>query len=346
MCVLGDRQDGGPCPANYRDDSSFWFNLPANFDLLQACVREHLGTGDRTYVDDPAFRYFYEATVSWYIQRWDRDGDGIPEHRPADGVRGLGSYNEDRLGRGSMAGGDLVALQYAAFRSYARLMEWRGNAGEASVFQERARALKARYNTEWWDGSRGRFHGLRLHDGSFSDDSPLEAHVLPLLCGLVEDGARIEGALEAMIAAPRPNVEARSYYPAAWYMYGRNEEATAELRALTAPDLPRREYPEVSFSVVGSLVGGLMGVDPDARERVVATLPRLPKERGLGVGGTGSRLRQRHLRPSRRAGPDVLRKHGGPALLLARLPSGKRRLTRDRRRSHAGAHRRRPVDSP
>lgn len=190
-------------------------------------------------------------------------------------MRGLGSYNEEKQGRGSMIGGDLVALQYAAFRSYARLMEWRANTAEATAFHARAQALQDRYNAEWWDERRGIFHGLRLHDGSFAGDATLESQVFPLLCGIVQDRPRIESALDVMVAAPRPNVEARSYYPAAWYMYGRNEEATAELRALMAPDLPRREYPEVSFAVVGSLVSGLMGVEPDASERVVSTLPRV-----------------------------------------------------------------------
>lgn len=268
---------GAPCPADYKDDSSFWYNLPASFDLLQACVREYLGTADRTYIEDPAFRHFYEAAVSWYVERWDRDGDGIPEHHPGDGVRGLGSYNEGKQGRAAMIGGDLIALQYAAFRSYARLMEWRGKGGEASIFEARARALKESYNAEWWDRGVGLFHGLRLHDGSFAGDYVPESQVFPLLCGLIDDGPRIDRTLTAGIEAPRPNVEVRSYFPAAWYLYGRNEEATAELRALTAPDLPRREYPEVSFAMIGSLISGLMGVEGDARERVVTTLPRLPK---------------------------------------------------------------------
>jgi glycogen debranching enzyme len=175
-----------------------------------------------------------------------------------------------------MTGGDLVALEYAAFRSYARLMEWRGNDRKASAFDARARELKARYNAGWWDERRGFFHSLRLHDGSFAGDSTPESQVFPLLCGLIQDGPRIDATVKEMISAPRPDVEARSYFSAAWYMYGWNEEATAELRALTSAGLPRREYPEVSFAVIGSIVGSLMGVDPDVRERVVCTLPRLP----------------------------------------------------------------------
>jgi hypothetical protein len=37
----------------------------------------------------------------------------------------------------------------------------------------------------------------------------------------------------------------------------------------------RREYPEVSFAVVGAMVSGLMGIEPGETEGAVATLSRL-----------------------------------------------------------------------
>ena len=44
-------KDGFPAPADYQDDRHFWYCLPANFDVMQACYRQFLWTGDRTYLD-------------------------------------------------------------------------------------------------------------------------------------------------------------------------------------------------------------------------------------------------------------------------------------------------------
>jgi hypothetical protein len=41
------------------------------------------------------------------------------------------------------------------------------------------------------------------------------------------------------------------------------------------PDLPRREYPEVSFTALGHIVGFLVGIRPRASEGVVETKSRL-----------------------------------------------------------------------
>jgi hypothetical protein len=265
---------GRPCSADYTSDADFWYNLPASFDLLRACVREYLGTGDRTYVDDPAFLSFHEITLGRYIETWDRDGDGIPEHQPADGIRGIGSYYEGRRGLACRVGGDLVALQYAAFRAGAVVREMKGDPRGAEDLRRRAADLKALYSARWWDPVRRCPKALLLQDGSFSDEDLPELQVYPLLCGIL-DGERAERALDAVEHAPRPDVEGRSYLPETLYAYGRAEPAAAELRALMAPGLKRREYPEVSFAVIGAVAGGMMGVEPDARQNVVSTMPQL-----------------------------------------------------------------------
>jgi hypothetical protein len=38
------------------------------------------------------------------------------------------------------------------------------------------------------------------------------------------------------------------------------------------------EYPEVSFTLVSQVVEGLMGIEPDAANHTISTLPRLPEE--------------------------------------------------------------------
>jgi len=83
--------DNLPAPQDYTNDTDFWYNLPANFDVLAACLRQYRWTGDPEYLHDPVFVQFYERTVNDYVQRWDSNGDGLLEHLPQYGRRGIAS---------------------------------------------------------------------------------------------------------------------------------------------------------------------------------------------------------------------------------------------------------------
>ena len=73
--------DNLPVAVDYKSDLDFWYNLPANFDVLDCCWRQYQWTGDAAYINDPVFLNFYDRTVNDYVQHWDADGDGILEHR-------------------------------------------------------------------------------------------------------------------------------------------------------------------------------------------------------------------------------------------------------------------------
>jgi hypothetical protein len=70
-----------------------------------------------------------------------------------------------------------------------------------------------------------------------------------------------------MKTEPASAVEAKSHYADILYRYGQPEAAYAQIMDLTRDGRERREYPEVSYSVIGALVSGLMGI------RVEPTLP-------------------------------------------------------------------------
>jgi hypothetical protein len=53
-----------PAPVDYRSDAEFWYNLPANFDVLDACYRMYQWTGDLSYLKDPVLLNFYDRTVA------------------------------------------------------------------------------------------------------------------------------------------------------------------------------------------------------------------------------------------------------------------------------------------
>jgi len=268
-----------PCPADYRDDNYFWYNLPANFDALDCCFRQYLWTGDRIYLEDSAFRYFYSKTVAEYVAQWDKDADGIPEHYPEYGFRGIATYNE--AVPHPLVGGDLVAAQFGAYRAYANILEITGSDKLAEAYRAKAEALRQKYRAEWWAGDATRFYSLMRQDRSFSAEWFGLTNFFPLYFGLVENDKQAQSVLDDVVQHRRSlNVEERSYLPAILYKYGRHEVAYEELMEHFDPSYERKEYPEVSYAAIGSVVTGMMGIEPDSRERTIATCSRLTDKTG------------------------------------------------------------------
>jgi hypothetical protein len=130
-----------PAPVDYKNDSEFWYNLPANFDVLDACYRMYLWTGDRTYIEDPVFLNFYDHTVTDYVSRWDLGADRIMTRRnplqTSPFFHGDPSYEESR--RDVTLGADLLATQFAGYRSYAAIQSIRGDHASAQIYLGRVR---------------------------------------------------------------------------------------------------------------------------------------------------------------------------------------------------------------
>src|SRR5580658_5860430 len=102
-----------PAPIDYVNDDVFWYNLPANFDVLDACYRMYLWSGDKSYIDDPVFLSFYRHTVTDYVSQWDLDLAHVMTRETAlqntSYFRGDPSYAESR--RDIAVGADLLAVQ-------------------------------------------------------------------------------------------------------------------------------------------------------------------------------------------------------------------------------------------
>jgi hypothetical protein len=81
--------------------------------------------------------------------------------------------------------------------------------------------------------------------------------------------------IRRILARAPEGIETESYLPEIFYRYGEDGAAYAEILALSDPAKKRREYPEVSFALVGAVAAGLMGIEPDARTRTVSTRSRL-----------------------------------------------------------------------
>ena len=294
-----------PAPVDYKNDKDFWYNLPANFDVLDACWRQYLWTGDRDYVENATFLEFYRRTIKDYIEAWDKDGDGVPEHRPAYGNRGLGGYDEGPFSDRTAFGADLLAVEARAFESCAAIFDVRGEVAEARSLRGRAAALRNRYAAGWWNESRGQYADFALADGSLAFEDPFWGGVFPLYFGLLPAGPRRDATIRRILGREPEGIEVESYLPEIFYRYGQEEAAYAEILALSDPAKPRREYPEVPFAVIGAVATGLMGIKPDARTQTIETRSGLTGATAWAELRGPACLRGRHPCPSRRPPEDL-----------------------------------------
>jgi len=268
-------KDNLPAPVDYESDADFWYNLPANFDIIETSWRQYQWTGDEYYLNDDTLWTFFRLSLNEYVKTWDKDGDGILEYYPQYGRRGLATFNE--AGIHPLAGGDMIGSQIAAYRAYARMAELRGQAETAKGFDAKADGLAKHYENAWWDEKRNRFFGAMLQDRSFVEVYHAEGNFLPLYYGAIDHPDKRRKAMEDVKINRVANVEGKTYLPDIFYKYGESEEAFAELKQLVDPTLDRREYPEVSYCVVGSIASGLMGIAGDGGS-VMSTFPQLPQE--------------------------------------------------------------------
>lgn len=264
-----------PAPVDYRSDEDFWYNLPANFDVLHSCYRIYEWTGDEDYLDDAAFENFYRRSLTDYVGAWDPDGDGIMESPEEAGYRGIPTYWEGEGAR-PLTGGDLIAAQFAANRAYARILSLRGETNEARTYGAAADRLRRIYNRDWWNPDLGRFYTSVLQDGTYDTTHIPLLQILPLYFGIVEEGERRDRLVGAL---PEGDiVEVNAYLPEVYYEAGRDELAFSHLMGQLDPQLHRREYPENSFTAIGVIVRYLMGINPLASQGVVETRSRLPRQ--------------------------------------------------------------------
>lgn len=262
-----DRQ-GRPSPDDYKSDEDFWYNLPANFDVMSAALRMYRWTGDRTYIDDPAFANFYKHTVSDYPKRWELEPPSalvrsrIMNQRTSTGrfveARGIPSYSEGQ--KDFVLGVDTLAAEYRALRFAADLARAKNHMDEAKKYDVKALTVQRFIERKAWNPEKHHFYGFEREDQSFFGDG--DAFVLYF--DVTKDPAEIKGALSAIekrLHASTPGIEEQSYLPEILYRYGASEAAYSQILDLSRPNRERREYPEVPYSVVGAIVTGLMGVD-------------------------------------------------------------------------------------
>lgn len=272
---------GKPAPEDYRNDKEFWYNLPANFDVLFATWRLYNWTGNNYYINNPSFVHFQEKTVKEYIDTWVLSADSLLKrpahlHTPTPynekdyfhSCRGLPSYSE---GIPNMKTGvDLVAAIYRGLLTYSDILAAKGKQKEAKLYAQKAERYRERLEADWWNAKQGHYYLYYSSNGEFVKDEPIP---YLLWFDALKDATRIKQHL-GQIAATKSNVETTSYFPYLFYKNGEWNQARQYILYLSNPATPRREYPEVSFGVIDGIVQGLMGITPNAQTNTIGTLFR------------------------------------------------------------------------
>lgn len=263
-----------PAQVDYTSDEDFWYNLPANFDLIDCIYRQFHWTGNREYFEDEVYKTFFDLTFKNYTDTWDLNGDGILEGQPSNGRRGIASYEEAR--RGIRVGADLIAAHHRALVDYAELLEYYGK--DSTIYREKSEMLYNHFSDAWWDEERQRYIDFLLHDGTFFRE--YKTFHLPLYFGLIKPGPRADIMLDMIEDnVQHYNVESLSYVSEILYRYGRKKAGYDFLLRIMDENLDRREYPEVSYSTITSIVVGLMGMKPNAFDNKLETMSAILHEK-------------------------------------------------------------------
>ena len=276
---------GKPAPEDYRNDKEFWYNLNANFDVLNACWKLYLWTGDEDYIKGKLFENFFNKSVTDYIASWVLYSDSLltrPAHPNASvsfneqdafqRCRGLPSYSEGVPN--IKMGVDLIGAIYRGLLSYSAILQTNGQHQKAELYAQKAIAYQQHIDADWWDNTASLYHTYYSNNNQFGMD---EGEIFLLWFDALKDSTRKQKTIQHLLSN-NWNIENLSYFPLIMYQNGYADKARDYLLYLTNPSTKRREYPEVSFGVIKGFAEGLMGIDADARFNRVNTLYRGHKE--------------------------------------------------------------------
>ncbi|MGN1142782.1 MAG: hypothetical protein ACI4TF_16415 [Oliverpabstia sp.] len=276
-------KDYQPCPVDYASDEDFWYNLPANFELMDVCYKMYCQTGDMDYIVDEDFVRFYDWTIHKYAEWWDKDGDFLLERKYMNSRLGIPSYCEDDRFDNAEALIDMLVIEIQGYRSAAAIYKIREDFISAQICEYRAEILQRMLENEWWDEETGTFYQVKEKGGKLSH-SPEMGHGLSLLYyNVIEDEKKrksFTNALHDYSVQNRKavNVESMSHYPILFFKQQENGKAYYWLKEMIRPDLPRREYPEVSYAAVESFICGVAGIHVNAPAKQVTILPAAIEE--------------------------------------------------------------------
>lgn len=285
-----------PAPVDYKNDSAFWYNLNANFEVIYASWRLYQWTGDKTYITNQSFKYFCEKSLNEYIKEWVLEVDSLitrptmpnePKSYDKNDTndlyhvsRGLPSYIENVPNIKMSL--DLVAAIYQGLASYSSILKVNGNLNLSRHYAQMANKYKSYLNTKWWDNDSQKFYAYYTDKKGFGNSTG-RGNVFLLWYDVVDQRSKKEVVVQDLITSKSVRMETLSYVPYVLYLNGYNKQAYKYLLYLSNPATKRREYPEVSYGVIEGIIQGMMGIEPNAHTGVIGTLYRGEGETELKV---------------------------------------------------------------
>jgi hypothetical protein len=286
--------DGSDFKLDFRNINSFVREVPAVFELVQKGYEQYLWTGNNDYINDPVLWQYYTKAVTDFISLHDTHfPNGIAEGTGKGIFQGSASYNE-RGDEHLIEAGDGTAAQYLAFLSYAKMLEAKGETTEAQTYFKKAEDLKNYFNNVWGvkDGTSEYIRGYS-ENGAPLQGFGREASLLMATKLITEPGPKTDAFLnyldEKYTTDGVPNIEALTYLPDTFFLYGRTETAWKWMKHImdsrsqpheVASQGNNGDYPEVSYTLLSHTVEGIAGIQPNAPQHKVATVPRLPQDLG------------------------------------------------------------------
>lgn len=279
-----------PAPVDYQNDSAFWYNLNANFELLYTAERLYRWTGDTYYIHHPGILHFFEKTLHEYIRAWKLQPDSLltrdplpnkrsnyQVHNNYTGYRGIPSYVESVDGLRMSV--DLVAAICRGFYSYAFVLQKNGCEKNRRQYKQLAAMYRQHINSKWWDTATKSYRAYLLENGK---SGPGEGVLFLLWYDVAGDSVQ-KTAVVNQLESESLNVESMSYLPFLLYKNGYDILARKYLLHLSDPATSRREYPEVSFGVIDGLIRGLMGIEADAASNTIRSYYKEEKQVNVKV---------------------------------------------------------------
>lgn len=281
-----------PAPVDYENKKDFWYNLPANFDVIYNAHRLYQWTGNKAYLENEALQNFYKLSMNEYVDHWDlgyqevqkrsRDLHVINDISRFGNQRGIPTYNEGGRSETKL-GIDMTASIIAAYTALAEISKAKGDLSDFKFYMDKAQKEKKFLDEFWWDAEKNSFRSILYGDGKFDyfmvgkDQAFL--HYL-LYFEVLSDQDKIDALVNAYAENyPKLIVELKSYLPIIFYENGKSDIANQMIIDLCGVENKRRDYPENSFTIIEHLTRGLMGVAVDATSSTFTTLSRTENQK-------------------------------------------------------------------
>ncbi len=280
-----------PAPVDYENDKDFWYNLPANFDVIYNAYRLYKWTGNKAYIEDPALQNFYSLSMDEYVDHWDlgfqevqnrtRDLHVAKDSSRFGNKRGIPTYNEGGRSETTL-GIDMTASLIAAYKAAAEMSKLRGDLSYFKLYMDKAQKEQKFLDDFWWDAEQDSYRSILYENGEFDyfmvgkDQAFL--HYL-LYFDVLSEAEKVKGVVDAYTNDyDKLIVELKSYLPIIFYENGQTAIANQMVIDLCSIENKRRDYPENSFTIIEHVTRGLMGVNVDAASNTFATLSRVENQ--------------------------------------------------------------------